>query len=111
VKIDVVGSPTSKPQGLDAAKATQGMPPPPAAEKTDCSGAAYVIGFRARECQGQAWRWSVLPWSIIPPPRQIQEIPQRAANWPPPMSERTLVVQLEPPSPPPRGAQRLFFAA
>lgn len=74
-------------------------------------GAAYVLGFRAQECQGQVWGWSVLPWSILPPPPQLLTTSQLPTSWPLPASDRKPESRREPPVPPPRVAQLSYFVA
>lgn len=71
-------------------------------EKPDRPEMTYVFGFRAQECQGQVWGWSVLPWSILPPPPQFLSTSDRPACWPLPLSEREPETMREPPVPPPR---------
>lgn len=70
-----------------------------------------VLGFRAQECQGQVWGWSVLSWSILTLPPRLLTTSLQPPSWPFPASDRQREAPREPPVPPPRVMRALVCVA
>ena len=102
---------TSKAACCQAAGSGKTCPQPSGEAAAPSTQLSYAIGIRAQECQGQVWDWSQLPWSILPPPLQVDWQPVRWDTWPRPVSDPAARSMSEPPVPPPRIAGRSEFVA
>jgi hypothetical protein len=74
----------------------------PASDPTGQDSTIYVVAFLAHQCQGHHWYWNALPWTILPAISVMERTRQQAQSKLELTSEKRLILNQQPPVPPPR---------